>query len=86
MVAFSLLYVCPLTNQAQPKAQDAINGRYFADFDLHGEEMPYLLKIIAVQERTMRNDLSDRVIPIDPSDPDFSVGMNPLRFHDQLFF
>ncbi len=31
MVAFSLLYVCPLTNQAQPKAQVAINSMKTCD-------------------------------------------------------
>ena len=61
------------------ETQDIRSGRYFAEFDLHGEEMPFLLKAIAAQERILERDLSDRVIPIDPADPDFSVGMNPLE-------
>ncbi len=63
----------------QFKAQDVRDGRYFADCDLHGEEMSYVMKAIAHRERALRKDLSDRVIPIDLADPDFSVGMNPLE-------
>lgn len=63
------------------KAQDVSRGRYFADFDLHGEEMGFLLKTIARREMALSTDFSDRVIPIDPSDPDCSVGMNPLEGH-----
>ena len=66
------------------KSQDVMEGRYFADCDLHGEEMPYLLKVIALQERRLKKDLSDRVIAIDPADPDFSVGMNALQVHDGI--
>jgi hypothetical protein len=64
------------------KNQDVIDGRYFADCDLHGEEMAFLLKCIALRERTLKRDLSDRVIAIDLADPDVSVGMNPLEGQD----
>ncbi len=64
------------------KNQDVIDGRYFADCDLHGEEMTFLLKCIALRERTLKRDLSDRVIPIDLADPDCSVGLNPLEGQD----
>ncbi len=59
--------------------QDVDAFRYFATCDLHGEEMPFLLKTIALRERVLKQDLSDRVIVIDPADPDFSVGLNPLE-------
>jgi hypothetical protein len=59
--------------------QDIDRDRYFAACDQHGEEMPFLLKTIALRERTLKKDLSDRLIVIDPADPDFSVGFNPLE-------
>jgi hypothetical protein len=61
------------------QVQDVHDLNFFAEADLHGEEMPFLLKTIALQERKLRRDLSDRVIAIDPSDPDSSVGLNPLE-------
>lgn len=66
------------------QVQDLNHTRYFATCDLHGEEMPFLLKVIAMQERVLRKDLSDRVIPIDPADPAFSVGVNPLESQNGL--
>jgi hypothetical protein len=59
--------------------QDIERDRYFAACDQHGEEMPFLLKTIALRERALKKDLSDRLIVIDPADPDFSVGFNPLE-------
>lgn len=53
----------------------------FLVFDLHGELTPALLSIIAAQGRKWNTDLSDRVIVVDPSDPEFSVGCNPLETH-----
>jgi hypothetical protein len=63
------------------ETQDINANRYFGAIDLHGEEVPFLLKTIANRERILKTDLSDRVIVIDPADPDFSVGMNPLEGH-----
>ena len=54
-------------------------SRYFAAYDLHGEETSFLLKAIASEERRRNIDLSDRVIVVDPADPEFSVGFNPLE-------
>lgn len=62
--------------------QDIAASRYFASADLHGEEQSFLLKTIALRERALRRDLSDRVIVIDPSDPEYSVGLNPLEGQD----
>jgi hypothetical protein len=61
------------------KIQDVEDQRYFADTDLHGEEMNFTLKVIAQKERTLKKDLSGRVIAIDLGDPEFSVGINPLE-------
>jgi hypothetical protein len=37
------------------------------------------VRTIAARERALRQDLSHRLIVIDPSDPDFSPGLNPLE-------
>src|SRR5579863_505824 len=59
--------------------QDIEAGRGFAFFDLHGDAVPMLLAIIAGQERKSNVDLSEKVIVVDPTDPEFSVGLNPLE-------
>ncbi len=59
--------------------QDIQAGRGFLHFDLHGDTSEFLLKTIADRERVLRKDLSDRLIVIDPADPEFSVGLNPLE-------
>jgi DNA helicase HerA-like ATPase len=51
----------------------------FIWFDLHSEEAPELLRFIALEEERLGVDLSDRVIVIDPSDPEYSVGLNILE-------
>jgi hypothetical protein len=48
-------------------------------FDIHGELTPALLSAVAAREREGKDDLSERLIVIDPADPEFSVGMNPLE-------
>lgn len=47
--------------------------------DLHGDTTPYLLRVLAGEERRRHTDLSDRVLLIDPSDPDWAVGLNVLE-------
>jgi hypothetical protein len=59
--------------------QDVNASRGFIFFDLHGDVTPFLLKAIAMRERVLRKDLSDRLIVIDPADPEYSVGLNPLE-------
>lgn len=61
--------------------QDIKARRGFFIFDIHGELTPAVLSLIAVEERRTGTDLSDRVIVIDPSDPAYSVGLNPLEGH-----
>src|ERR1700722_1887408 len=62
--------------------QDITAGRGFCYFDLHGDATPFLLATIAEKERLLNQDLSQKTIVIEPSDPDFSVGFNPLEGRD----
>jgi hypothetical protein len=59
--------------------QDITAGQGALVFDIHGELTPALLSAIAATERKGKEDLSERLIVIDPADPEFSVGMNPLE-------
>src|SRR5690606_18639867 len=60
-------------------AQDIRKGIGFVHFDLHGDGTPVLLSLFADMERRQCRDLSERVIVIDPSDRDYSVGLNVLE-------
>ena len=59
--------------------QDIAAERGFLYFDLHGDATPFLLRTIAARERKLRRHLSDRLILIEPADPDVCVGFNPLE-------
>lgn len=59
--------------------QDVASGRGFLYFDLHGDATDFIVGCVAEQERILHRDLSERVVIIDPADPEFSVGMNPLE-------
>src|SRR5262249_19980604 len=48
-------------------------------FDLHGDTMAFLLRLVASEERQSRTDLSERLIVIEPGDPEFSIGLNVLE-------
>jgi hypothetical protein len=58
--------------------QDIEAGRGGIYFDLHGDAMPFLLATFAAQERSLNRDLSEKLIVIEPADPEYSVGLNPL--------
>src|SRR5258708_28080684 len=60
-------------------AQDVRDRRGFVFFDLHGDTMPFLLGLVAAEERRTGSDLSDRLIVIEPADPEFSIGLNVLE-------
>jgi hypothetical protein len=60
-------------------AQDVRARRGFVSFDLHGDTNPFLLRLIAAEERRTRTDLSDRLIVIEPADAEFSIGLNVLE-------
>jgi hypothetical protein len=59
--------------------QDVRRRRGFLFSDLHGDTMPFLLKVIAAEERRTNTDLSGQLIVIEPADPEFSVGLNVLE-------
>jgi energy-coupling factor transporter ATP-binding protein EcfA2 len=59
--------------------QDIESGRGLVSFDLHGDASPFLLGTIAAEERRLGCDLSDKLILIEPADPTYSVGLNPLE-------
>jgi hypothetical protein len=58
--------------------QDISEGRGFVYFDLHGDASPQLLKLIAAREQSTREDLSTKLIVIEPADREFSVGLNVI--------
>lgn len=60
-------------------AQDIAEGRGFVFFDLHGDATYELLQMIAAEERKRGIDLSDRLIVVEPADPEYSVGLNVLE-------
>jgi hypothetical protein len=57
-------------------SQDIRAGRGFVFFDLHGDTTPVLLKLFAEREHIRREDLSARLIVIEPGDGEHSVGLN----------
>ncbi len=59
--------------------QDIATNRGFVFFDIHGDATPFLLREVAAREKASAVDLSDRLIVIDPSDSDFSVGTESAR-------
>jgi energy-coupling factor transporter ATP-binding protein EcfA2 len=62
--------------------QDIESGRGFVYFDLHGDATPFLMGTVAAREPVVKQDLSDRLIVIEPADPESSVGVNPLEEHN----
>lgn len=62
--------------------QDIEAGRGFVCFDLHGDLTPFILKTVAVREKSLKKDLSTRLIVAEPADEEFSVGLNPLERQD----
>lgn len=63
-------------------SQDVWRRRGFVAIDLHGDLLPYLLRLIAAEERKTRTDLSDRLIVIEPADSEFSISLNVLEAQD----
>jgi hypothetical protein len=58
--------------------QDIAADRGFVHFDLHGETTRQLLALLAAEERRRRQDLSDRIILVEPADRLASIGLNVL--------
>src|SRR5579859_4314602 len=59
--------------------QDIRAGRGFIIFDPHGSLIPLILEAIAFEERRTGKDLSNKLIVIEPGNPAYSVGFNPLE-------
>lgn len=59
--------------------QDIEAGRGFAFFDIHGDATRILLSLVAEQEWEEQRDLSEKLIVVDPTDGEFSAGLNPLE-------
>jgi hypothetical protein len=62
--------------------QDIQEGRGLVNIDLHGDSTPILLRTIAAEERRLGCDLSEKLIVVRPTDPLYSVGLNPLEGTD----
>ena len=62
--------------------QDILASRGFVFFDLHGDQTPFLLGTIADHEKVVKRNLDDRLIVVRPSDPEASVGINPLELRN----
>src|SRR2546422_384292 len=65
--------------------QDIDADRGFMYFDIHGDATPFLLRTIAAREKELRRHLSNKLVVIEPADPDVSVGFNPLEHKSQDF-
>jgi len=60
-------------------SQDIEAGSGFVYFDLHGDATQFQLETVASFEQPSGHDFSKKLIVIEPSDPEFSVGLNPLE-------
>jgi hypothetical protein len=68
--SFLILFLC---------IQDIRAGRGFLIIDPHGSLIPLILQFIANEEKRTGEDLSSKVIVIEPGNPLCSVGFNPLE-------
>jgi len=60
-------------------AQDIRRSLGFCFFDLHGDATSAILRLVAQEEQYRNQDLSDRLIVIEPADTEYSVGLNVLE-------
>jgi hypothetical protein len=60
-------------------AQDLEQRNGFVLFDIHGDLTPYVLQAVSNLERKTGQNLSTKLIIIDPSDPESSCGFNVLE-------
>jgi hypothetical protein len=63
--------------------QDIRDDRGFVFFDLHGDATPTLARIVAREEERRGEDLSRKFVVLDPSDREYSVGINVLEIEDE---
>jgi Cdc6-like AAA superfamily ATPase len=62
--------------------QDIRDDRGFVFFDLHGDATPALARLIAAEEQRRGESLAHRLVVFDPSDREYSVGINILEATD----
>jgi len=60
-------------------SQDVGAGRGFLTLDHHGDNTPRIFRAVAREEQRVGEDLSSKLIIIDPTDPEYSPGFNPLE-------
>jgi hypothetical protein len=60
-------------------SQDIADGRGFVSIDLHGDLIPFVLSALAEKESRDREDLSHRILIIDPASPTDAIGINLLE-------
>lgn len=60
-------------------AQDVAAGRGGFVIDFHDDLTPFLLGTLAAKEAAAQEELHERLVVISPSDPEMSVGLNPLE-------
>ncbi len=65
--------------------QDIAARRGFVFFDLHGIATESLLRLIAAEEQRLGGDLSDKLVLVEPADPEFSIGLNFLEQNPPSF-
>ena len=66
-------------NQYSMAQQDIHADRAFFHIDIHGDSFPRFMRAFAAEEARRQIDLSEKLIVIDLTDPDFSVGINILE-------
>src|SRR2546427_1184799 len=59
--------------------QDITAERGFLYFALHGDATPFLLRPIPAREQEIGRELSNKLVVVEPADPEISVGFNPLE-------
>jgi len=59
-------------------AQDIQQSNGFFAIDLHGDITPAILSVVAHEEQKLKQDLSSRLVVINPLDHDYSVCLNLL--------
>lgn len=66
--------------------QDIESRHGFLLVDFHGDLAPYVLSLAAQRERRLSQDVSTRLIVVDPGDSESSVGLNVLETHHANHF
>jgi hypothetical protein len=60
-------------------SQDIQKGQGFLCIDLHGDLIPFVLACLREHERKTGQDLSKRLLLVDPADSEYAVGLNLIE-------